>query len=50
MSHDTSFDVIHLLNDVRRFLYGIAGTHDSAEVKKVAKQLVKRIDDAIGEE
>jgi hypothetical protein len=50
MRHDTSFDVIELLNDVRRFLYGIAGTHQSVEVKKVAKQLVTRIDDAIGEE
>lgn len=50
MRHDTSFDVIQLLNDVRHFLYGIAGTHQSAEVRKVAKKLVTRIDDAIGEE
>jgi len=50
MSHDTSFDVIKLLDEVRRFLYGIAGTHDSGEVRKVAKQFINRIDDAIGEE
>ena len=50
MAHKTSFEVIELLNSVRRFLYGIAGTHQNNDVKKVAKQLINSIDDAIGEE
>lgn len=50
MAHDTSFDVICLMQDIRHFLYGIAGTNPSEQVKLKAKHLIDRIDDAIGEE
>lgn len=44
MLHSQSVRIIDVLNRTGEFLFGIATTHESEEVKKVARSLVEEIE------
>jgi len=48
MQHDTSFDVIKRLNEIRNFLGGIASVGPE-HLREKAKELINWIDEAIGD-
>jgi len=47
MNHDTSFDVIKLLDDIGSYLFGITSVGPE-NLKDQAGELINRIDETIG--